>query len=472
MFRIGRDEELSNEVLLAFIQEHEADARRFERLKNQYITNPPILHKEDNEPWKPDDRIPVNFGRYIVDTFNGFFNGVPMKVSHADDDINAFIREFWRTNNMDNTLNELAKTTSIYGRGYLYVYQNEYAQTEVAYSEPFDMFVIYTDDIRPKSLYGVRYTKGDDGVYRGQLFTSEQEFEFTLTARDLNLDVPRDEFGNERGQLYYGRIPIIEFIENEQRTSLIEPVEAQINTYNRVLSEKSNDVSYFSDAYLSILGAKLDDDSIERLKNDRIIALDGRDSQNVTIEFLEKPDADQTQENLLDRLEKLIFQTSMVVNLNDDKAGNSLESSGVALARKEQPMANMASNKEHKFTQSLQTLFGMIFNVVGNVSPTVRDEYINIKFDWYRNLPANDADEAETVKRLDGIVSRRQQLEMLSSVSDVEEELSRQIDEHIELGNKDEGQIEEHIEERQLTDSEIKRLEDLGKLNDVLDGKL
>src|SRR5699024_5348537 len=113
MFRIGKDEELTKDVLLGYLQQHEEHVKKYERLKNQYITNPPILHKDDNEPWKPDDRIPVNFGRYIVDTFNGFFNGVPMKVSHKDDDVNAFIREFWRNNNMDNTLNELAKTTSI-----------------------------------------------------------------------------------------------------------------------------------------------------------------------------------------------------------------------------------------------------------------------------------------------------------------------------------------------------------------------
>lgn len=468
MFRIGKDEELTKDVLLGYLQQHEEHVKKYERLKNQYITNPPILHKEDNEPWKPDDRIPVNFGRYIVDTFNGFFNGVPMKVSHKDDDVNAFIREFWRNNNMDNTLNELAKTTSIYGRGYLYVYQNEYAQTEVAYCEPFDMFVIYTDEIRPKSLYGVRYTKDESGVYKGQLFTADQEYEFMLTSSDLHITTPVDEFGNEVGGLYYGRIPIIEFIENEYRTSLIEPVEHQINTYNRVLSEKSNDVSYFSDAYLAILGAKLDDDSIKRLKEDRIIALDGRDSQNITIEFLEKPDADQTQENLLNRLEKLIFETSMVVNLNDDKAGNSTESSGVALARKEQPMANMASNKEHKFTQSLQTMFGMVFNVIGNVSPSLKDEYINIKFDWYRNLPANNADEANTVRTLDGIVSRRQQLEMLSVVEDVDEELARQTEGLIEVGDK---QIGEPIEEKEeITEEELKHRLGIEKLEAVLNG--
>lgn len=31
------------------------------------------------DPWKPDNRLTVNFTKYIVDTFTGYFNGIPVK---------------------------------------------------------------------------------------------------------------------------------------------------------------------------------------------------------------------------------------------------------------------------------------------------------------------------------------------------------------------------------------------------------
>ena len=218
---------------------------------------------------------------------------------------------------------------------------------------------------------------------------------------------------------------------------MIEPVETLINGFNNVLSEKNNDVSYFSDAYLSILGALLDDDSIKNLKDNRIINLAGDNAEKVTVEFLEKPDADQTQENFLDRTERLIYQLSQVANIDDTTFGTAGNSSGVALEFKLQPMKNLASNKERKFQQGLQTLFSMVFNVVTNVPSNLSDEYRNIQYNWSRNLPANNEAEMQVVRGLDGIVSHRTQLDMLSAVSDSTAELERIEEENAPLEQYD-----------------------------------
>ena len=412
---MDKDTEITGEILEGFIQQHEMQKVRYLELYNQYLSRPPILAEPPKEEaWKPDNRLVGNFGKYLVDTFNGFFNGIPMRPSHDDDSVDEIIQDFWNANNMDNTMNELAKSTSIYGRAYLFLFQNEESKTEVAYNDPLDMFVIYSDEIRPRSLYGVRYTVDENG-YKGQLFSDSEAYDFTLDGDSLSL--------TESHSLFYGRVPMVEFVENEERQSLIEPVETLINGFNNVLSEKNNDVSYFSDAYLAVLGALLDDDSIRNLKDNRIINLAGDNAEKVVVEFLEKPDADQTQENFLDRTERLIYQLSQVANIDDTTFGTVGSSSGVALEFKLQPMKNLASNKERKFQQGLQTLFGMVFNVVTNVPGNLSDEYRNIQYNWSRNLPANSEAEMQVVRGLDGIVSHRTQLDMLSAVSDSQREL-------------------------------------------------
>ena len=67
-------------------------------------------------------------------------------------------------------------------------------------------------------------------------------------------------------------------------------------------------------------------------------------------EFLTKPDGDAIQEHLIDRLISMIYQISMVANLNDEAfSGNS---SGVALQYKLLPMRNLAANQDRILAKS------------------------------------------------------------------------------------------------------------------------
>ena len=65
---------------------------------------------------------------------------------------------------------------------------------------------------------------------------------------------------------------------------------------------KANDVDYFADAYLKVLGAYLDKDDVKSIRDDRIINFDG-EADKLNVDFLQKPDGDTTQEHLIDRLE-------------------------------------------------------------------------------------------------------------------------------------------------------------------------
>ena len=123
------------------------------------------------------------------------------------------------------------------------------------------------------------------------------------------------------------------------------------------------------------------------------------------LDFITKPDGDNMQEHIIDRLISMIYQISMVANLNDEAfAGNS---SGVALQYKLLPMKNMAANKERKFTQALRRLYRVVFSV-GTVLPeSDANAWQDLHFKFTRNLPVNLADEAQTASTLSGIVSKK-----------------------------------------------------------------
>ena len=139
--------------------------------------------------------------------------------------------------------------------------------------------------------------------------------------------------------------PAVEYVENDERMGIYESVLPMIDAYNKAISEKANDVDYFADAYLKILGAKLKPEDLRELRRNRIINFEGEDAGELIVEFLQKPNGDATQENLINRLEKLIFQISMVANISDENFGTS---SGIALKYKLQAMSNLALTKQRK----------------------------------------------------------------------------------------------------------------------------
>ncbi|WP_163183328.1 phage portal protein [Neobacillus sedimentimangrovi] len=412
-FIFPAEDEITGEVVQDFIEQHQALLPRYQKLKDLYEGNHAILSQEDKPEYKPDNRLVVNFAKYITDTFNGYFIGIPVKVSHDDQNVNDVVDEFMTRNDMDDNQAELSKMASIYGHAFELIYQNEDSETCCTYNSPLDMFIVYDDTIAQKPLFAVRYRTTDDGI-SGQVFTKNSQFRITGDKEGLTL--------TDQQPHYYGDVPVIEYIENEERQSVFEQVETLINAYDKALSEKANDVDYFADAYMKLLGVELDEQGLKYIRDNRILNLYGSEADKIIAEFMEKPNGDTTQENLLDRIERLIYQISMVANINDESFGNA---SGVSLEFKLQPMKNLAAMKERKFVSGMNRRFKMVFNILGTQRKVQPDEWRNLNYSFTRNIPRNISDEADTAGKLSGIVSKETQLSVLSFVDNPKQELER-----------------------------------------------
>lgn len=428
------EEEITAEVVDKFIELHKAILPRYLRLKELYESRGPILEQEAKALDKPDNRLVVNNAKQLVDNYNGYFIGIPVKVSHENDKINDFIKDFRNRNDMDDNESELSKICALYGHGFEYIYQNEESETCCIYNNPLDMFIVYDDTIQQNPLFAVRYYPTDDGI-EGQLFTETEELAILSSGGETIL--------TDSKPVYYNGVQVIEWIENEERMSVIEPVETLVNAYNKALSEKANDVDYFADAYLALLGAELDETGVAKIRDNRIINLFGTDNaSDIIVKFLDKPDGDATQEHLLDRIERLIYEKSMVANINDESFG---QASGVALEFKLQPMKNLSINKERKVKSAMRRRFKLLFNLPTNVPAALKDEWQNLEYKFTRNIPRNIADEAETAAKLEGVVSKETQLGILSIVDNVKDEIGKMEKEN-EPTNQYDFQIAETTE--------------------------
>ncbi len=410
---------VSMKIVDDYIEKHRAGLSRYTYLEQLYRGFFDIDREPAKEEWKPDNRLTVPFPKYITDTFTGYGYGIPIKEEHPDDSVNEKIHDFQTENDLSDHEAELIKRCCIYGHAWEYLYQDENAKTKMTVLTPKDLFVVYDDTLISRALFAVRYGYHSDSSTRprqkyGEILTREEIAEFdgdVVTSRRQNP---------------YGLIPVVEWRLNDERSGLYEQVSRLIEQYNHTISEKANDVDSFAEAYLAIIGAEVGEDDIYHIRDDRIINLYGTDNaKDVLVQFLTKPTADSTQENLLNRLEKEIYETSMVANISDETFGNA--TSGTALAYKLQVMSNLAKMFDRKIEKSIRKRYKIFCTLKTNVpDPEV---YKDIKITMTRNIPKNLQEEAQTASQLEGIVSKETQLKVLSIVDDPQKEIERMQEE-------------------------------------------
>lgn len=413
MFRLQKDTELTLPLLRELLTEHDQEVeRRYKKLKEAYESDHEILHRPAKPKYKPDNRIVVNFPKYIVDTFGGFFLGNPIKTVADDDKVAEYVEFIDQYNDQDDNNYELSKLCDIFGKGYELYFTDEQSELCITYLSPIESFMVFDDTILERPQHFVRRYTDRDGTEYGTAYdkTYMRDFQVTGGLQWLGEPVPHN----------FGDVPATEFIENAERQGLFEPVLSMVNAYNKAISEKANDVDYFADAYLKVLGAQVDEDDVRFIRDSRIVNFTGDYAEKIVAEFMDKPSNDTSHEHLLDRLERLIFQMSMVANISDENFG---ASSGIALKYKLQAMSNLELTKRRKFTSGMNRRYKLLFGHPASKVPA--DSWVQLHFYFTPNFPPNLLEETQIAAQMEGITSHETQLRVLSVVDDVQGELDK-----------------------------------------------
>lgn len=425
-FKIDKQTELTREVISEYIMKHQqAIKSRFKRSKDAYNGYYDIYNQPAKPLGKPDNRVATPFAKYITDTFTGFFNGIPLEVKHDDKKVINFVDNFNDENNTIDLDYELIKDACIFGHGAELIYQDEQGDTKVAQVSPMNAFVVYSNDIEKQPIFGVyyNYSKAESN-FKGNVYTKENVYSFEGSGYTIdNLTL---EYEN-----VYGEVPINEYDFNKERQGIFEQELGLMEAHHQTQSDKTNDIAYFSDTYLAVLGADIDEETIKNIRDNRIINLTpGIEGPQVEVKFLDKPDADASQEHLLDRIERNIFKMAMVADISDEEFGNT---SGISLRYKLLPMENLAKTVERNITKALKRRYKLAFSLETNLPTAQADMWKSLTFVFKRNLPINILDEAQTLQALDGQVSDETKLEQASFISDAQTELKRMEEEEKKL---------------------------------------
>ena len=415
------EEEISEKLIIKMINRYERDhGKRFLKLQQYYENDTAILSRASISDGKINNKLANAYSGYITDMATGYFIGKPVTYSATNNEFMKEIQDLLDyTDEQEHNL-EVAKQTSIKGRCFEIVYldakdfdKNKRPRLRVAKVQAEQMLCVYDYALSPEIRFAIRwydYETGEKKIRKIEVYTASEIRYYTKNGSSLLLE--------DTVQHFFGMVPVIEFWNNEEKQGDFEKVITLIDAYDKSGSDSMNNLEYFANCYMYLVGMdETDESDIEKMRKLRVLLLKEKGEAG----FLQKQSNFEETKYISERLDNDIHKFSMVPNLSDENfAGNS---SGIAMLYKLLGLEQLAVKKERKFKKSLQRRLEIIcryLNFLGN-NYDWRD--IDIKFQ--RNLPVNDKENVEIVTMLQNIVSKQTALSHLKIIDNVQTELEK-----------------------------------------------
>lgn len=444
------DGTIDYKMLRAVLDYHNREKTSLQVFKNYYDGLHKITEGEEDTT-KPDNRLVNNYPEYIVTLNQGYFMGKPVTYKIKDKELSELISEIYRYNDEQDENSQLAKLIGIFGKGYEIVYLDEDKKIRFNEISPLECIVAYDTKLNPEPMFAVRQYEIQDliskkNVLYVEVYTKDNAYYLKQSGKDFEIV--------DTVELFFNAVPVIEFINNDERKSDFASVISLIDAYNQATSDKQNDLDYFSDAYLCLVG--MDATTAEEtatMRKDRILLLKNEGEAY----FLIKNSNDAESEHQKDRLNADIHKFAGVPDLSDEQfAGNS---SGVAMAYKLFGTEQKAVEKERKFKTALMRRLELICTVL-NIKSKDKYNYTDIEISFTRNVPVDDFQAVQVATMLKGIVSTETAIGFLPMVQDLQAELDRiekEKENYVDLDKVSDTTPENPIIENQNNDENPKQ---------------
>ena len=333
-------------VITQGIFDHAASRNEIIRLFKYELGEQPVLHREKPIRSEINYKVCANYARQIVDFKTGYVYGSPYsyvqrakneadKSLPAEDDIRiARLNEMFYEQNKPTVDTEVFRNACICGVGYMMVIpkhadDGSLSPFDVLSLDPWNTFIIRSNDAYKRPVVGVTYTENRDGTYSMTAYTKDFIYQ-TAARREV---IQREDHSEETVWRNIGRynvtpnvigvIPIVEFEYSKARQGAFEPVIPLMDALNVTNSDRVNDVAQYVQAILWVNDCKLTEDQKNGLINGGMISTKSTaDGRNAKIEYISAP-LDQTQtQALVDYMYSQILEIAGVPSRENSNSGN------------------------------------------------------------------------------------------------------------------------------------------------------
>lgn len=407
--------DINTKIINDLIDEHQSTLPKLGRLQKYYDAKHDILSRKLSDPTKTNNKLVNDYPGYVVDTILGYFIGIPVKYTSKNDNFIKSLNDIFELNNEEDHNAELAKYAGILGISYELLYMDNKAQIRFMRLKNEETHIVY-DSQKDKSVqmalryYNLLDTSNSKFIRKVELYSKDKIQYYTYDDKNYRLD--------EEIEHFFGSVPVIYYENNGDHKGDFEKVLSLIDDYDKRISDNSNEIEEFRNAYLKIKNAAgTTSEDIRKMKELGAILTQG----DGDVDWIIKNINDSFSEHHMERLNTNIHKFAKVPDLSDENFAGNL--SGVAIKFKLWPIEQVAKNKEWKFKTALKRRIKLITNILNIKGANYNPNDIATKFT--RNIPSNDSEASEMVAKLKGTVSNETLLTLLSFIDSPSEEIGK-----------------------------------------------
>jgi SPP1 family phage portal protein len=212
-------------------------------------------------------------------------------------------------------------------------------------------------------------------------------------------------------------VPLFIIENNSERLGDFEKAVELINAYDKALSDVSSEMEQLRLAYAILKGARLDDATVEKMKQTGILAID----ENGSFSFVEKQLDSESIKLLLSEIRRNIFLFCKSVDFSEVLAGDIRV---LGWQTKLMPLENKAKIAERKMVSALRYQYDLLTQYwaqFDGVSIDVND----MNWIFTRNIPKDIEGEARALQMLSGVVDQETALSLMSFIDNPKEVIER-----------------------------------------------
>ncbi len=438
MYKFSIEQVKDPVILTKLVKKFKAkERRRFNKAQRYYEVKNDIYARKMSD-LKENNKIAHGFARYITNMATAYFIGKPVRYSVDDEAYQKALDDVLNKNYINMLNFEVSKEASKKGIGFLLIYINEEGKLKIKKCDAEEIIPVFSTSLGEYLECAVRLSEeyDIDGKFLKEgadIYDKERIYHYERTNRAADFEFVSDE------PHLLSDVPAIVIKNNEEMIGDYEPQYSIIDGYDKGQSNTGNDVDYFADSYLALVGAggglesigseEPDEDgnrAAKNLKEHKLLFLD----EGGQAFFIEKNPNDTATENYKNRLFKDLFFLSQVPALTDENFSGNL--TGVAIRYKLTGLEELAIMKENNFQAAQHKMIKLITDYLNTIQNKEYDpEQVTQKYT--RNFIDNESEIISNVTQLENVVSKETQLNMLPQtiVDNAQEELDRMEAERI-----------------------------------------
>ncbi len=338
-----------------------------------------ILYRTLSDSDKPNNKIVANYCGLIVDFFNSYLLGVPVKYVSQNETLLKAMQDIFNYNDESEHNVAVGERMNIFGYGAEILYIDADKQIRFKSLDPREAIFIHAKDIEGAIDTVIRFFEITEDTYTVEVYDATHVTTYTMNKTFSELTEV-----SKQAHVFQSP-PLVLYANNQILQGSFEGIVDLQDALNKLISDEINDFEQFVDAYLVLTGLQAtESEDIARMRRDRAIILDGDSKAEWLIKNVNNDHIRELKEDLTSR----IYSISKTPKVEEF----STLGSGVAIQYKLLSTETAATKQERYFRKGLQRRIELITNVLRLKQPDIGD-YRDISPVFERNFIMNNTQE-------------------------------------------------------------------------------